>query len=115
MFISRVQLLFPFPYSLSSPFSLSSLLCTLPLLLIFLAFVPHAVNLPKVRRCDYVTSHYLIMYIPVGELLGQLLTDPLVYSIMITLARTGFILSTQLLFSKGFSTGTIAGKSSEAP
>lgn len=30
-------------------------------------------------------SHYLIMYIPVGELLGQLLTDPLVYSIMITL------------------------------
>ena len=86
MFISRVQVLFPFPYSLSSPLSLSPLLCTLPLLLIFLAFVPHAVNLPKVMRCDYVTSHYLIMYIPVGELLGQLLTDPLVYSIMIMLA-----------------------------
>ena len=50
MFISRVQLLFPFPYSLSSPFSLSSL----PLLLIFLACVLHAVNIPKVRRCDYV-------------------------------------------------------------
>ena len=114
MFISRVQLLFPFPYSLSSPFSLSSLLCILPLLLIFLASVPHAVNLPKVRRCDYVClslpnnvhSYWGAFGSTFDWSLGLLNNDHA--------SSTGFILGTQLLFSKGFSTGTIAGKSSEA-
>ena len=119
MFISRVQLLFPFPYSLSSPFSLSSL----PLLLIFLAFVLHAVNLPKVRRC------YVCLSLPNVHSCWGAFGSAFDWSLGLINndhgSGTGFILSTQLLFSegfilfyfffsKGFSTGTIAGKSSEA-
>lgn len=56
MLLARTQLLltFPFSYSLSSSFSPLLPLCTLSLLLTFLASIPHSVKLPTVRRSDYI-------------------------------------------------------------